>query len=86
MTAHARLNNTGQKTSEENIKLASNRDDGELSSATSEENGDGLMKQFFRQVATVQFVALAIWYCVVSLRVNAFQFWFNPSLQVRIFI
>ena len=40
-----------------------------------------VLKEFGQQIASVQFAALAVWYCLVSLRINSFQSWFNPSLE-----
>jgi len=40
-----------------------------------------VIKEFGKEIVTLQFIALAIWYCLVSLRVNSFQSWFNPSLE-----
>lgn len=41
-----------------------------------------VLREFGKEIRTKQFLCLAIWYCLVSLRVNSFQSWFNPSLQV----
>merc|ERR1711935_1274326 len=33
------------------------------------------------EICSVQFISLCTWYCLVSLRINSFQAWFNNSLQ-----
>ena len=44
-------------------------------------NKSRVLKTFVKQIKTRQFVCLAIWYCLVSLRINSYQSWFNPSLE-----
>ena len=44
-------------------------------------NKSRVLKKFVKQIKTRQFVCLAIWYCLVSLRINSYQSWFNPSLE-----
>lgn len=66
------------------VKLRSNRDDSNASDRELEMSSTpakSRLQLFFDQIKSLQFVALAAWYCLVSLRINSFQFWFNPSLQ-----
>jgi len=50
------------------------------SEATSVEKIDK-KRDFFIEIKSLKFILLAYWYCCVSLRINSYQSWFNPSLE-----
>lgn len=71
------------------LQTRSNRDDANLSEnekarieeETKPEMKTSIWKQAWGEICSVQFVSLCTWYCLVSLRINSFQAWFNNSLQ-----
>ena len=71
------------------LQTRSNRDDQNLNEnekARIEEEmkpeiKSSIWKQAWGEICSVQFVSLCTWYCLVSLRINSFQAWFNNSLQ-----
>ena len=66
---------------EETVNLKSNRDDEFDEKVEQKPVLETDEPTFLDVIKSSQFIWLAFWYCLVSLRVNSFQFWFNPTLQ-----
>ena len=66
---------------EETVNLKSNRDDEFDEKVEQKPILETDEPTFLDVIKSSQFIWLAFWYCLVSLRVNSFQFWFNPTLQ-----
>ena len=69
------------------LQSRSNRDDdipddkAKIEDEVVQSKQPSIMTQFRKEICSVQFVSLCVWYCLVSLRINSFQAWFNNSLQ-----
>lgn len=80
-------NGTMKELEKKELQSRSNRDDdiGDEKAKIEEEivatKKPSIFVQFRKEICSVQFVSLCVWYCLVSLRINSFQAWFNNSLQ-----
>jgi len=73
------------------LQTRSNRDESEIGSngektmeekpVEDKEEKTSIFVQFKNEICSWQFFSLCVWYCLVSLRINSFQAWFNNSLE-----
>ena len=63
------------------LKKSDNQNDDQMSDKSKDNSGlYDFVSEMSTEILTWQYFALGFWYCMVSLRINCFQAWFNASL------